>query len=66
MGRNTSSANWREQAENYKAQAEQLPYGNEREALETKARQLGIASHINEWVSSPGLRPPIQWTRVRR
>jgi hypothetical protein len=59
MGRKTSSANWHEQAENFKAQAERLPYGNEREALETKARQLEIASHINEWVSSPGLQPPI-------
>lgn len=47
--------------ENFKTQAERLPYGNEREALERKARQLDIASHINEWVSSPGLQPPLQW-----
>ena len=66
MGRKTSSANWREQAKNYKAQAERLPYGNEREALEMKARQLDIASHINEWVSSPSLQPPNPATRVRR
>jgi hypothetical protein len=61
MGRKTSSANRHEQAENFKAQAERLRYGNEREALERKARQLDIASYINEWVSSPGLQPPLQW-----
>jgi hypothetical protein len=61
MGRKTSSSNWHEQAETFKAQAERLRYGNEREALERKVRQLDIASHINEWVSSPGLQPPLQW-----
>jgi hypothetical protein len=59
MGRKTSSSNWHEQAEVLKAEAGKLPYGNEREALERKARQLEIAAHINEWVSSPGLQPPL-------
>jgi hypothetical protein len=49
---------WREQAEAFKRQAEKLPYGREREELLLKARQLETASHINEWVSSPGLSPP--------
>jgi hypothetical protein len=44
-----------------KAQAERLPYGDEREALERNALQLEIASHINEWVFSPGLQPPVEW-----
>jgi hypothetical protein len=48
---------WREQAEAFKRQAEKLPYGREREDLLLKARQLETASHINEWVSSPGLSP---------
>jgi hypothetical protein len=49
---------WHEQAERFKRQAEKLPYGKEREELLRMARQLEIASHINEWVSSPGLSPP--------
>jgi hypothetical protein len=49
---------WRELAEAVKREAEKLPYGKEREELLRKARQLETASHINEWVSSPGLSPP--------
>jgi hypothetical protein len=41
-----------------KAEAEKLPYGKDREALETKARQLEMAANINHWLSSPGLQPP--------
>jgi hypothetical protein len=55
------SASWQEQAEAGKAEAKKLPFGKEREALETKARQIEIASQINEWVSPPGLQPPLQW-----
>jgi hypothetical protein len=35
-----------------------LPHGRERELLSRKARQLETASHITEWLSSPGLKPP--------
>jgi hypothetical protein len=55
MGRKKS---WHDQAEALKAEAEKLPYGKDREALETKARQLEIAANINDWLSSPGLQPP--------
>ena len=58
MGRKKGSASWHEQAEALKAEAEKLPHGKEREALETKARQLELAANINQWVSSPGLQPP--------
>ena len=58
MGREKRSASWREQAEALKAEAKKLPYGKQREELERKARQLELASHINQWVSSPGLQPP--------
>jgi hypothetical protein len=51
-------ASWQEQSEEAKCEAEKLPYGAEREALERKARQLEIACHLNQWVSSPGLQPP--------
>jgi hypothetical protein len=58
MDRKKGSASWHEQAEALKAEAEKLPHGKDREALETKARQLAIAANINQWVSSPGLQPP--------
>jgi hypothetical protein len=49
---------WHEQAEAFKREAAKLPFGKEREDLLRKARQLETASHINEWVSSPGLSAP--------
>jgi len=49
---------WQEQAELLTREAERLPYGKEREDLLRKARQLDTASHINQWLSSPGLQPP--------
>ncbi len=60
MGSNKLSPEqkWREQSEAFKREAEKLPYGKEREQLLLRARQLETASHINEWVSSPGLSPP--------
>jgi len=51
-------AGWQEQAETFKVQAESLPYGQERETLERKARQLTVAAQLNQWISSPGLQPP--------
>lgn len=47
-------ASWQEQAETFKVEAERLPYGEEREALERKARRLQTACQINQWISSPG------------
>jgi hypothetical protein len=35
-----------------------LPPGRDRELLSRKARQLETASHITEWLSSPGLKSP--------
>jgi hypothetical protein len=39
-------------------QAQGTPHGIERERLMRRARQAEIGSHINEWLSSPGLQPP--------
>jgi hypothetical protein len=39
-------------------QAKTLPPSAERDELVRKARQTEIASHINEWLTSPGLQPP--------
>lgn len=39
-------------------QAILLPPGEERDTLEREARQIKIASQLNLWLSSPGLRSP--------
>lgn len=54
----TIEQKWHEQAETFKQEAAMLPYGKEREELLRKARQLETASHVNEWLSSPGLSSP--------
>jgi hypothetical protein len=41
-----------------KDQIKSLPQGRERALLARKARQLQTASHITEWLSSAGLKPP--------
>jgi hypothetical protein len=41
-----------------KAQATGLPSGPQKDALLKKIRQLETASHVNEWLTSPGLQPP--------
>lgn len=46
------------QAQRFREQANTLPPGKERDELIRKARQAETASHINEWVASPGLRSP--------
>ena len=43
-----------------KEQAGKLPSGNQRDELERKVRQIETASHINEWLTSPGFQPPKQ------
>ena len=39
-------------------QAKTLPHGQEPERLSRKTRQVETASHISEWISSPGRQPP--------
>jgi hypothetical protein len=38
---------------------EQTEPGSARNKLTDKLRQVDTAAHINEWLSSPGLRAPI-------
>jgi hypothetical protein len=45
------------EASRLRKEAEALQ-GPERDALLKKARQADIASHMDEWLSSPGLQPP--------
>ena len=47
-----------EEAQRLRKQAQGTPPGIEREKLLRKARQAEAASHIGEWLSSPGLKPP--------
>jgi hypothetical protein len=42
------------------AQVADAPPGPQKDALLKKIRQLETASHMNEWLSSPGLQPPIR------
>jgi hypothetical protein len=39
-------------------EANELPPGSLRDASIRKARQAATASHVNEWLSSPGLQAP--------
>jgi hypothetical protein len=39
-------------------EAELLPPGDLRDAVEREARQAETGSHISEWLRSPGLQPP--------
>lgn len=47
-----------DEAKRLRAQARQLPPGPQREGLLRRARQDEAASHMSEWLSSPGLQPP--------
>jgi hypothetical protein len=47
-----------EEAKRLRAEAQSLPYGAAREDLIRKARQAENGSHMTEWLTSPGLRPP--------
>lgn len=49
---------WKLIAKIAKDEAEKLPPGKDRDTLLKKARQMDTASHINDWLSSPGLRQP--------
>jgi hypothetical protein len=46
------------EAKRFRDEAETRPPGPERDLLIRKARQADTAAHIDQWVSSPGLRPP--------
>ena len=58
MTKLTIEQKWRQQLEEVKTEAGNLPHGKERDTLMRKARQMETESHINEWLTSPGLRPP--------
>ena len=48
-----------QEAIKFKEAADKQPIGSmARELLLRRARQAETASHINQWLSSPGLQPP--------
>jgi hypothetical protein len=47
-----------EEAKRLRAEAELLPPGAARDEIIRRARRAEIAVHIDEWLTSPGLRPP--------
>lgn len=46
------------EAERLRAEVQEMPPGLEREHLLRKAKQAETASHMNDWLRSPGLQPP--------
>lgn len=46
------------EAERLRKQARGTPPGIERERLIRRARQIETASHVSEWLASPGLKAP--------
>jgi hypothetical protein len=56
--RKTTEQKWHEQSEAAKEEAAKLPHGKLKSQLLREARLLETASHINQWLSSPGLQPP--------
>jgi hypothetical protein len=45
-------------AKRFREEAETKPPGPERDELIKKAHQADTAAHIDQWVSSPGLKSP--------
>ena len=47
-----------QETERLREEAKKTPPGIEREMLLRKVRQAETASHVNEWLASPGLQRP--------
>jgi hypothetical protein len=48
----------KQEAERLREEAKNIPHGMERDALLKKAREADTAAHMDEWLSSPGLKSP--------
>ena len=47
-----------EEAKRLREEAESLPHGPVRDAALRRARRAETGSHMSEWLTSPGLKPP--------
>jgi hypothetical protein len=45
-------------AQQLREEAERLPSGADRDALLKRASRADTASHLDDWINSPGLQPP--------
>ena len=54
----SAEARLSEEAKRLRAEAKLLPPGAAGDEMIRRARRAEIAAHINEWLASPGLRPP--------
>lgn len=54
-----------EEAANFRELADQSPQGVQRERYLRRARQAETASHINDWLKSPGLQPPSELDNLK-
>ena len=48
------------EAAQFRELAEKTPHGPQRELYMRRARQAESAFHIDDWLRSPGLRPPVE------
>lgn len=55
---NRSKSDLSQRTQNLRNEASLLPYGPVRDAALKKARQAEAAAHMDDWLNSPGLRPP--------
>jgi hypothetical protein len=58
MSRPTFEERANQAAKALEDEAWHMPPGPERDALLRRARQMETASHMQDWLSSPGLQPP--------
>jgi hypothetical protein len=58
MSRPTFKERSNQAAKDLEDEAWRMPPGPERDGLLRKARQMETASHMQEWLTSPGLQPP--------
>ena len=56
----------RENVEQLREQLDLLPPGPEREGLARRIRQSETASHMDEWLKSPGLQPPTELSKLQK
>lgn len=45
-------------AQDLRDEACRMPHGREKEEMLRRARRADTASHLDDWVRSPGLQPP--------
>jgi hypothetical protein len=56
--KNTTLEELLEEAQHLQEEARSFPAGSKRELLIRRTRRAKAASHLREWLTSPGLRSP--------